>query len=184
MPVRRPETASNAMFRSSLTSRPRGRERNVAVGEQWPGSTPTASSSDLPASREASGQTGAGCVPGAGCWQVFGLTSAPAFAGFLLSNASQSRRDQCMPWRLFSLTAAGQPRNLTGFPFEPGHAPRHQHAPNLFASCAFVNPQGIDSGAGLSARPSTTRSNAMKWQKRMRVTRRLSACRTRRAFAR
>jgi hypothetical protein len=52
-----------------------------------------------------------------------------------------------MPWRLFSLTAAGQPRNFTGFPFEPGHAPRHQHTPNLFAGRAFVNPNGAPTRA-------------------------------------
>jgi hypothetical protein len=66
-----------------------------------------------------------------------------------------------MPWRLFSLTAAGQPRNLTGFPFEPGHAPRHQHAPNLFASCAFVNPQRIDSSARLLGEDASPISSAL-----------------------
>lgn len=44
-----------------------------------------------------------------------------------------------MPWRWFSLTAAGQPRIHTGFPIEPGHAPGHQHEGNLFASRALVN---------------------------------------------
>jgi hypothetical protein len=39
--------------------------------------------------------------------------------GFLPPTASQSREDQCIRWVSFSLTAAGQPRTPTGFPFKP-----------------------------------------------------------------
>ena len=45
-------------------------------------------------------------------------------AGFLLSTASQPRRASALWWRSFSLTAAGQPRILTGFPFQPGRLGR------------------------------------------------------------
>src|SRR6476469_6679342 len=55
--------------------------------------------------------------PGVGCGQVFGLASAPA----LRPAAYFSRLpdpEGSVPFRSsFSLTAAGQPRNLTGFPF-------------------------------------------------------------------
>lgn len=57
--------------------------------------------------------------PLAGCWQVFGLTSAPAFAGSLLPIASRASEAQCAVWVSFSITAAGQPRKFAGFPFQP-----------------------------------------------------------------
>ena len=57
--------------------------------------------------------------PGAVCWQVFGLRELAGYAGFLLSTASRAPKGQCIQWRSFSLTAAGQPRILTGFPFQP-----------------------------------------------------------------
>ena len=39
-----------------------------------------------------SGRTGSGCLSHAGCWQVFRFASTSAFAGFLLSTASQLQR--------------------------------------------------------------------------------------------
>ncbi len=59
-------------------------------------------------------------TPGAGCWQVFGLTSAPGEPGFLLPTASRVPFRQegapVPPWGSFSSTAAGQPRLLNRVP--------------------------------------------------------------------
>lgn len=66
-------------------------------------------------SLEVLSRAGSSCLSGARCWQVFGLASVSAFAGFLPSTASQPR-GQCSSWRSFSLTAAGQSRIHTGFP--------------------------------------------------------------------
>jgi hypothetical protein len=76
------------------------------------------------------GRTGSGFLSGAGCWQVFGLASFSALAAFLPPTASQPI-GQCTSWASFSLTAAGQPRSLTGFPLEPESQLRHQRNYNI-----------------------------------------------------
>ena len=59
--------------------------------------------------------------PAPRCWQVFGLTSVPAFRRlptvhrFPVLNGGPVR---CVEFE-FSITAAGQPRSCAGFPFQP-----------------------------------------------------------------
>lgn len=114
--------------RTRPTLRPRGRHLEED-GRNRP--APRRARSVPSASLEARGHSAVGCLSDTGCWQVFGLTSAPAFAGFLLSTASRARsrerpEAQCSSWMSFSLTAAGQPRSRTGFPLSRVNT-RHQH---------------------------------------------------------
>jgi hypothetical protein len=60
-----------------------------------------------------------------GCWQVFGLASAPACAGFLAPRFSG---------RSFSRTAAGQSRLVTGFPFQLRAVARSTSTPATLAA--------------------------------------------------
>ena len=68
-------------------------------------------------------------VPGMGTasWQVFGL------AGYLLAPASRSMAEPVLiSKRLFLLTAAGQFRILTGFPFQPDLSIEHREVKPLY----------------------------------------------------
>ena len=59
-------------------------------------------------------------TPGAGCWQVFGLTSAPGEPGFLLPTASRRAPKgprQCHRGGCSRLPLRGSPGLRTGFPF-------------------------------------------------------------------
>ena len=59
-------------------------------------------------------------------WQVFGL------AGYLVASASQFDENQCLLLKLsFLLTAAGQLRILTGFPFQPDVLSAQHHEVKL-----------------------------------------------------
>jgi hypothetical protein len=62
-------------------------------------------------------------------WQVFGL------AGSLVASASQFDQNQCLLSKLsFLLTAAGQLRILTGFPFGRTHNVRAPRSKNTLSS--------------------------------------------------
>jgi hypothetical protein len=93
--------------------------------------------SDLPPSHEASRSTWSGCLSGSRCRQVFGLASLPV-SRVPTAHRFPVPRDQCMRWVSFSLTAAGQPRIHTGFPFKP--LSRHPEAPARLATYGGVGP--------------------------------------------
>ena len=58
-----------------------------------------------------------GCLPGADAGRSSGSRARPACAGFLAHRFPAPRGRPVRCGGSFSLTAAGQPRNLTGFPF-------------------------------------------------------------------
>ena len=70
------------------------------------------------------GRTAAGFLPASDAGRSSGLRALRLVSRVPTVHRFPAPEGQCVSWASFSLTAAGQPRILTGFPLSPGDHPR------------------------------------------------------------